>query len=458
MSPIAPIISFLLGLFGIAFAGAIALTPEAPVRFAQMADAPTAVECPQRDPCAPGLVPYDYDENGCSTGACQEEYTDGQCIKDNQRSIEDFNRYQIKEGERRLKELDRNKFVVPADIRALVTQMKSMHAKAGGIADCQELSNASQEMNQVANDFNDRIRDIEDAMNDARCIKDAQRELKDFERYAIKEPERKIAQAKKQKVAIPSAITDGIAHIKELMAQVRKGTNCNDINDVKNEMHSFNNDLQDETRKLDFLMQIPQMIKEITREMKDLERQWKSTVTKAKSSKADLSEFIAKGQQLFDGMQALFSEFKTIIASGDLEQIQNFSERGESEAQDKEDELREIMNIVEALRNAPRYIQGLERRMKDTRRMVKDMQRNQKIDTSALSACLDNLQPVFDAAKSASKQRPVDPDDLADAFSAMEEGMADCDDISRNLQGQQEDNFFGNFGPPEQSPKEMQKS
>ncbi|MBI4098534.1 MAG: hypothetical protein HY437_00695 [Candidatus Magasanikbacteria bacterium] len=453
MSIFSSLVSFLLGVYGVAFVGAQILeTPPPPSTYSSNGEySVPAQSCPVLSAQCPFGYVYD-NATGCGINECapdpaiQQKESDDRCVKDQKRSLEDFNRYQIKDGERRIKELVRNKVAAPADVQALIGQMKVGYTSALGLSECQDLNTATQDLYQLSNEFNDKIRDVEDAMNAARCLKDAQRELKDFEGFSIKEVERKIAQAKKQKVVIPEAITVGFAQVKALLAEAKKATECQDLQDAKSEMHSVNNELQDETRKLDFLMQIPQMVKEITREMKDLDRQWKSTKSKAKSSKADLSEFMAKGQQLFDELQALFNEFKSVIALGDIEQIQGFEERG-AEAEDKEGELREIMNTVEALRNAPRYIQGLERRMKDTRRMTKNMQRDQKIDTSALDACLTNLQPVLDAAKSASKQRPVDPDAMADAFADMEEGMADCDELSRQLQGIQEEQFFGDLVP-----------
>jgi len=412
---------------------------------------PVQSNCPELSTQCPFGYLYD-NASGCATNECapdpaiQQQEFDAQCIKDQQRSLKDFSQYQIKDGERRLKELVRNKVTAPVELQGLINQMKAGYTSALGLTECQGLNTATQDLYQLSNEFNDRIRDVEDVMNAARCLKDAQRELKEFEGYSIKEVERKILRAKKQKVAIPEAITAGLAQVKALFAEAKKATECQDMQDAKSEMHSVNNDLQEHTMQLDFLIQMPQMIKQITREMKNIERQWKTASNKAKKSKADLSDLVARGQGLLDAMQGIFNELKSALASGNFELMRDVMERGDSEAREYEEEIFEIIRTIDALSNAPRYLKDLDRRVKDTRRQAKDMARFEKMDTSGLTACLDNVQPLIDAAKAEVNRRPADPDATADAISAIEEGLSDCDEVRSSLEGKRQE-FFGEFIP-----------
>ncbi|MEK7532173.1 MAG: hypothetical protein AAB579_01020 [Patescibacteria group bacterium] len=225
MSPLAPLLSFIMGLMGVAYVGAQVMTappPPPPTQYGGEYSVP-AQTCPELTAqCSFG---YAYDKaTGCSSNECapdpaiQQQEWDAQCVKDKQRELKDFERNSIKDTERRFKELEKNKFVVPAEAKANFEQMKAAWQKAQGLVNCQDLNDATKDMYDFSNEVNGGLRDAEDVMNNARCIKDAQRELKDFERYAIKDPEQKILRAKKQKVAIPSNITDGIARLKELMA------------------------------------------------------------------------------------------------------------------------------------------------------------------------------------------------------------------------------------------------
>jgi len=449
MSIFSSLISFLLGLYGVAFVGAQMLNAPTPTYPSDGGYSTPAQSCPELSAQCPFGYLYD-NATGCGINECapdpaiQQKESDDRCVKDQQRSLKDFNQYQIKEAERRLKELVRNKVAAPADVQALIGQMKAGYTSALGLTACQDLNTATQDLYQLSNDFNDKIRDVEDVMNAARCIKDAQRELKEFEGYSIKDVERKIAQAKKQKVVIPEAITAGLAQVKALFAEAKKATGCQDIQDAKSEMHSANNDLQDHTMQLDFLIQMPQMIKQITREMKNIERQWKTAASKAKKSKADLSELVARGQRLFDAMQTIFNELKTAMASSNFDVMREVMERGDSEAREHETEIFEIIRTIDALSNAPRYLKDLDRRVKDMRRQAKDMARFEKRDTSTLAACLDNAQPLIAAAKAEVNRRPADPDATAEAFSAVEEGLSDCDEVRSDLEGNREE-FFGEF-------------
>lgn len=444
MSYFMPLFTFLFGLFGFAYVGAQVL--ETPTRTGT-----PAKTCPELTAqCEFG---YMYDNaTGCSSNECvpdpaikQREY-DEQCVKDQQRSLKDFERYNIKDTERRFKELERGKIAVPEEARTAFEQMKAQWQKAQGFTTCQEMQETMKEAYDFSNDINNVMRDAEDAMNAVRCLKDAQRELKDFERNNIKDVERKIQQAAKKKVAVPENITAGLARVKSLHAEAKNATGCNDINDAKSEMYNANNDIQDAMRQVDFLMQMPQMLKQITQELKNIERQWKSAVTKAKRSKADLSDLIARGQGLLDSMKAIFEDIKTAAASGDLERIRDVMEGGDQEAREHENEIFEIIRTVDALSNAPRYIKELDRRMKDMSRQAKDIERFQKADTSAFTACLDNVKQFIGTAKEEAGRRPADPEAMMDAFSVVEEAFSDCDEIRHSLEGTQEE-FFGEFIP-----------
>ena len=455
MSPLTPLISLLLGMFGIAFVGAQVMEVPTPMPskggvYSTPATVPAST-CPDLIADCPFGFMYD-NSTGCTINECapdpaikQLEY-DAQCVKDQQRSLKEFERYNIKDTERRFKELERGKFTVPAEARTQMEQMKSQWQTAQALTTCQELGDASRELNDSSNDINALLRDAEDAMNAARCLKDAQRELKDFERYGIKDVERKIQQAKKKRVAVPEGIVSGLEHVKTSFVQAKNADNCTDINDAKSEMYNANNDVQEAMRQLDLLMQMPQMLKQITRELKNIERQWKTATTKAKRSKADLSDLVARGQSLLDSMKAIFEEIKAAAASGDLERIRDVMEDSDADAREHENEIFEIIRTVEALSNAPRYIKELDRRMKNISRQAKDMQRFQKIDTSTFTACLDNVKPLITAAKEEAGRRPADPDATMDAFSTVEEAFSDCEEIRRSLEGSQEE-FFGEFIP-----------
>lgn len=447
MSLFSSLASFLLGLYGMAFVGAqmFDAPPPPPPNGGGYSATTEITQCPEVTPCPPGFV-SGYDQNGCSNSICQEEYTDERCIKDQQRSLEDFNRYNIKDGERRLKELTRNKLAVPAEVQGIMDQMKAGYSKAQVAGNCQDLSFVVQDLYQISNDFNDKIRDVEDAMNNVRCVKDSQRELNDFERHNIKNNEDKIKKATQKKIAVPPALAEMLPKLKELLATARKANNCSDLNEARNELYAINTELQDAGMQLEFLMQVPQMIKQVSQEVKNIERQWKTAANKAKRSKADLSDIVARGQSLFDSMKSLFEEFKAAMSSGEPERIRDMMERGDSEARDYEDEIFEIIRTVEALSNAPRYIKELDRRVKDTRRQAKDMTRFNKIDTSALAVCLDNAAPLIAAAKEESVRRPADPDAMMDAFAAIEEALSDCEEIRHSLEGTREE-FFGEFVP-----------
>lgn len=448
MSFFAPLFGYILSLFGFVAVSAAMLELPMPATPA----AYSVKTCPELTAqCEFGYM--SDNATGCAINECapdpaikQREW-DAQCVKDQQRSLKDFERYNIKDTERRFKELERAKITVPAEARTGFEQMKAQWQQAQGLPTCQELQDAAKGMNDYSNDINNVLRDAESAMFDVQCAKQAQQEWKDFERYNIKDVETKLRKAAQKKVTVPPVLVDGLPRLKELLAAARSGgATCTEIQDARSELHSLNNDLQEASMQLDFLMQVPQIIKQAAQEIKNTERQWKTALNKAKRSKADLSDLIARGNSLINELKGIFEEFKAVITSGDMDRMRDIKERGESMGQESQNELFEIIRTIDALSNAPRYIKELDRRMKDVRRQAKDMERFQKADTSAFTACLDNVGPFITNAKEEVGRRPADPEALMDAFSAVEEAFSDCDELRRELEGTREE-FLGEFIP-----------
>lgn len=298
-----------------------------------------------------------------------------------------------------------------------------------------------------SNEGEDSKRDAENekrqAEQDKRCVQDVQRGLKDFEKFAIKDIERRINQAKRKKVTIPASMTEALEKMKALLTEVKGATACDDAQEAMQELFTVQQDNQEEFQKLDFLMQVPQILQQISREFKKTDSAWKSAVKKANASKTDLSDLVAKGQAIHDELNALFEKMKSAVAAGDFDAIQAAMDEGDG-AMDKQQDLFGVINTIEALRNTGRYLQQFNKRLSDMNRMMQKLKR-QKQDVTELAACIQQARGVVEGTKVLLAQKPVDPDELAASFESAEDAFGQCQDVIDGLNGAGDQGIFDNF-------------
>lgn len=383
---------------------------------------------------------------------------DERCKADMLRNLTRWEKDLFRGFDQQMRNLRSNKVQIPAELTAAITGLRQQFAAAKSAGSCQEMNDANNAINDAVQPLMEQIQTLEQAANDARCVKDSLRGIKDLERRPLKDMDRKLKALEKQRIAPPADIVSALAKIRELIAQAKQATTCQDISELNQEVFGMWNDLQEKFMILDMLAQAPRMIKQIDRELKNIDRQWAQAVRRARVSKADLSDAIAKGDRIIATLHALFEEFKAIVAAGDFERLQEMDERGQ-EADEKREELFQIMNTIQALSNIPREISNLSRRANDLRRLAREMGRRGS-DASELLSCLDGFVPAIDTIKRLAAQKPVDIDQLADAIQTGEDAMGQCQDLADELIGKRgvlEDAFGGGFNggaPRAQKPVE----
>lgn len=452
-------------------------TPQAQCRYGYVMDPNTG--CPT-DVCAPrapgaaevqespqaqppsqpnGEVPSK--EDGYQGG--DQGQGDERCKADMLRNLTRWEKDLFRGFDQQMRNLRSNKVQIPAELTAAVNGLHQQFAAAKSAGSCQEMNDANNAINDAVQPLMEQIQALEQAANDARCVKDSLRGIKDLERQPLKDMDRKIKALERQKIAPPADIVTTLAKIRELIAQAKQATTCQDASEASQEVFEAWNEIQEKFMILDFLAQAPRMIKQIEREMRSVNQQWARAVRQARANKTDLSDLIAKGDAIIAELKAMFDEFKALISSGDVERMQAMEGRGQ-DAELKRDDLFQIIQTVQALANAPREIRRIENRITFLRRTSKQLGR--KNDVAELDACIESLAASNAAVKSVAALRPIDVDRLIDAFQTVEDDLGKCDDILEDLQGKRgvfEDAFGGfpgggglNGGPPRETMKPLE--
>src|SRR3989338_7686423 len=124
------------------------------------------------------------------------------------------------------------------------------------------------------------------------------RGLKDMERHSVGDLERRVKQLSRQKVQIPQDVTDTIAKMKELFAQAKQATTCEGMQEFQQQIQELQGNSQEFFMKLEFLAQAPKMVKQIDRELKNVERRWNQSKRRAASAKAYFPDLISRGDSI----------------------------------------------------------------------------------------------------------------------------------------------------------------
>ncbi len=275
-----------------------------------------------------------------------------------------------------------------------------------------------------------------------RCLKDMQRGMKGTER-PIKDLEKKIAQIKRSKGTVPPAVEETVANLKAGLAKIKAATTCDEAQEIQGELSESMENMQDLFMQLEFAAQAPKIVKQIKQGYGMLDKMWKRALLMAKKSKVDLSEQVAKGQAIHDELKAMFDQMIAAVNSGDFEVMQNMMESG-MEADEKRQELEEVVQIIDAMRNTGKMISGLNQHLNGLKRGVAQLKRK-KVDVTEINACLANAKGGIDAVKSATKVRPIDFDTLIETFEAANDVLDQCDDLIGAASGQEEEGVFDDF-------------
>ncbi|MBI4281032.1 hypothetical protein HY628_02445 [Candidatus Uhrbacteria bacterium] len=275
--------------------------------------------------------------------------------------------------------------------------------------------------------------------------------------------ERQLRNLKRRKVNIPPEVNELVGQVKALVERARGIETCDEAQEISEELPPLAGDLQEKLGELERCAFLPQVRKDINRQFNFIKRDWSRAQGRAKRAKnVDLTELLNEGGVLYGRLGEMKDQtiglIDEITKSAECNRAEEIFELGE-EARDVEEELREKVNTIMALGDSTRQLNFLKRDRKDFTRLVRDLKR-QKKDPAELEACL----PVFDenlaAIQEVLRGRPLNPEDLRDAFETTEDARHNCREIADELQGVR--NFeapelFKEFDLPSFAPPEVKQ-
>ena len=296
-------------------------------------------------------------------------------------------------------------------LKAKITQAKELTAKidSAGTGD------------EITNDDMDTLRDL---MNDLQEEQQSMQRLTEFRRNitfterGVKMFETQLTRLQKQKVAIPADVTDNLSKIKQLIATVKTAASWDEMQTAGVEdLGDLMNTLNESRNTLEMLARWPQTIKQMDKEVLNLDRQVKrdkTIVDRLMKKEIDLTENYNKFVEMAGKLKAARDDAAAKMAAGD-------SDGAFTAAQDdffgQIEETYQNARIIETMNGLGMFASSFKSQLNKAKQTINQLKKK-KIDVTELQAIYDDTKTKGDETLALIKVKPIDEEAI---IAAMEE-------------------------------------
>lgn len=364
----------------------------------------------------------------------------GPSPKDMQRGIRDI-KNQLKQFELMVARLEKKGVAISADIKTKIAELK---------AEIDKFSSATPEdlANFDMGNLGQKMRDLEDERQNLQQMDNILREMNRIQ-SSIKAFEKQVQKLAKQKMAVPQEVTDNLAKVQVAIIEIKAGKmdNADDIFELVQNL--------DENRgEMEMLARWPQTVKEIDRQVKNLDSQ-------LKRSKTIVDRLSKKGIDL----SAVYAEFASAVAkmkeTRDMAKAQistNAADAFDLIQNDffgQMDDVMQNQKIIAIMGNSAQFQSDFTRQTNQSNQKINSLKK-QKLDTADLEAVLAQMKTNGAQIKEMFKAKPLDPDAIVDALNELQNLGQDFAQKVADLTGVDEqmpwDSGIQQFKPIEVSP------
>lgn len=376
----------------------------------------------------------------------------------NRKGIQDRKR-ERKDIERQIKDILRQDKT--ADVSALQTllgQIDALLAQADQFSKCAStddrdgLEPIAKDIGDLFNDFYSLSQDTRDKANlvqcrtdnkkefeknlKRQCEKDQAREMKNLEKDFAKAE--KAGQVTEEDRANFTATKDNFTAMcvtqMGAMQQALNADDCDAFNDARNEFHTLNQDFYELTRVAREGFNVKQQLKDIERDWKrwekdiaNLKKEYEQRVKRTGTTDAEMESLLKQIDEKFAEAQEVaktdpsswWNEYQTTIN----EFMQAFWERNQ-----------EVFEKVERSKNTERWLKDVEKEVKFREKDLKNMKRDENLDSNVLKTLEDILVEMKNAL---TRTREVllasDPDAAEEILREMDDLRYQWDETSRSM-------------------------
>ena len=348
---------------------------------------------------------------------------------DNERALKDVKRGaqqiagQLKQFEALVARFEKKGVAISSDIKTKIEELKTITNKF--------LSATADEMKDLNMDeMGQSMRDLENERQNLERMDNIMREMRRIE-SSINTFEKQVQKLIKQNMSVPATVSENLGKVKTAIADIKAGKmeNAEDIFDLMR-------DLDESRGQMEMLARWPQTVKEMDRQVKNLERELKrskSTVDRLNKNGIDLSSVYSQ----FESSVAKIKEIRNAAKAKIQENAEDAFDMAQNDFFGQMDDVMENQRTIMVMGNLGRFQSDFTRETNKDAQRIKTLKR-QKIDTMELEDLLTQAKTKGAEVKDLLKANPLDVDAVIEALGEVENIGQEFDNKVGELTGEED--------------------
>ena len=355
-------------------------------------------------------------------------------LQDMKRGIKQTERA-VKEFERMITSAEKKGVTVPEELKQKLAQIKAILDASKNASSMEDMQNVDMsEMGDLMQSMEDFRRDVVEKQQRIDGMKRGMRGME----QGLKMFKSQVARLAKSKVAVPADVLENIAKLEAIIAQVKTAKTSEEIDAIDFEsMQDLMQNMDESRQKLEQLTRWPKTLKDINRQLTQLQREQK----RAKSIANRLGKKGMDVQDLYNSFVDAINKLKSVrdsavekMAAGDGEEAFDLIE---NEFFGQMEDVWQHFRVLMMMSNMGQFNAEFKREMARAQLQINRLKR-QKKDTSELEAILQQAKERGQEIQNMIKTKDFDEDTIKDAFDEMENVGQEFDSKLAELTGQEE--------------------
>lgn len=341
----------------------------------------------------------------------------------------------IKEFERMIQNAEKKGAIISEEVKQNLAKMKAILDGAKNATTMEEMQNVEMsEMGDLMQSMEDFRRDV---VEKQQRIEGMKRGMKGMEQ-GLKMFKNQVTRLAKSKVTVPADVLENIAKLEAIIAQVKTAKTSEEIDAIDFEsMQDLMQNMDESRQKMEQLARWPQTLKDINRQLTQLQRE-------QKRAKSIADRLVKKGldvQDLYDSFVEAINKLKSVRDSA-IEKMSAGDGEGafdliESDFFGQMEDVWQHHKVLMMMSNMGQFNAEFKREMAQAQLMINRLKR-QKKDTSELEAILQQAKEKGQEIQAMIKSKDLDEETIKDAFEEMENIGQEFDSKMAELTGQEE--------------------
>ena len=293
---------------------------------------------------------------------------------------------------------------------------------------------------EISNDEMDNLRefmnDLQEEQQSMQRLAEFRNNIKNTER-GVKNFETQLARLKKQKLVIPTDVTENLNKIKQLIVAVKTAVSWDEMQAAGVEdMGDLMDTLNESRNNLEMIARWPQTLKQMDKEISNLNKQVKkdkTIVDRLLKKEIDLTENYNKFVEMVGKLKTVRDGANALIVAGDFEGAFTMAE---DDFFGQLEETYQNAKVIQTMSNLGAFTSSFKSELNKAKQTIAQLKKK-KIDITELQAIYDESKIKGNETIALIKVKPVDEEAVITAMEEMGNLRVDFGNKVSELQGEE---------------------